>query len=110
MLKRSDGPVGNKRSAWHAVSIACKRNRCAASLKLAGARFLSKDAPKLPLADCSRVADCKCLYQHYDDRRGDPRRAAEAHGLLRGSYAGQERRRQGGRRESDLRAFVDWKG
>ena len=31
-------------------------------------RYLSKDAPRLPLRDCTE-SGCTCRYRHYEDRR-----------------------------------------
>jgi hypothetical protein len=53
---------------WHAVCIQPVGKRCAAATALVGQRFLSRDAPRLPLADCDQPA-CQCHYRHYDDRR-----------------------------------------
>ncbi len=53
---------------WHAVSIKPGTKACEAALKAEGLRFLAKDAPRLPLADCDSSA-CACRYRHHDDRR-----------------------------------------
>lgn len=53
---------------WHAVVIQAGPKRCRAAEALAGQRFLSKEAPKLPLRDCTEP-QCTCRYRHYDDRR-----------------------------------------
>jgi hypothetical protein len=55
-------------TAYHAVSIAFEPNACNAAKELAGRRFLSTAAPRLPLADCT-ASDCRCKFKHYDDRR-----------------------------------------
>ncbi len=39
--------------------------------------MLANDAPILPLEGCDRPAHCGCHYQHFDDRRGQPRRQAD---------------------------------
>ncbi len=55
-------------SAFHAVSIRPGLICCGAAEKLAGQRFLSVEAPELPLEGCD--ADrCECVYVHHDDRR-----------------------------------------
>jgi len=66
-LKREDIRLSNP---WHAVSIQPGVKRCEAVNELVGQRFLSKDAPRLPLAKCTE-AECTCRYRHYDDRRLD---------------------------------------
>jgi hypothetical protein len=88
--------ISNK---WHAVSIALCPRACSAARKSHGIRFLSKDAPVLPLPDC-RAPLCTCRFRHHEDRRGSLRRAADI--IASGGYwAGQERRRARGRRVND---------
>jgi len=65
-------------------------------------RFLSSEAPRLPLPGCGAGAACSCAYKHHRDRRGQPRRAEELTGIRRPVPGPQERRRQRGRREADL--------
>lgn len=52
------------------------RQCCQAVQALAGRRYRCNDAPLLPLANCD-AANCRCAYQHYDDRRTDTRRDAD---------------------------------
>jgi hypothetical protein len=88
--------ISNK---WHAVSIALCPRACGAARKYYGVRFLSKDAPVLPLPDC-RATLCTCRFRHHQDRRSSLRRAADI--IASGAYwAGQERRRSHGRRVND---------
>jgi hypothetical protein len=70
-------------SPYHAVSIKSSANSCVTSSALKGIRFLSKEAPALPLEDCD-VETCDCQYQHYVDRRRGPRRADETGGPMAG--------------------------
>lgn len=75
-LGRGDGaaeaPAGSEHvritNPWHSVAIQPGPQRCAAATALIGQRFLSRDAPRLPLADCSEPA-CQCRFSKYDDRR-----------------------------------------
>jgi hypothetical protein len=53
---------------WHAVAIQPGPKRCKPVEQLAGRRFLSKEAPKTPLRECTE-AQCTCRYRHYEDRR-----------------------------------------
>jgi hypothetical protein len=78
---------------FHAVSIKPGPRCCHAAGSVAGVRFLSKEAPRLPLPQCD-VATCECRYLHHDDRRSGPRRASEG-GRLKGGppFAGPDRRR-----------------
>jgi hypothetical protein len=100
-------PVVNR---WHAVSVVGKGDCCQAAWSLAERRFLSREAPRLPLEQCAKPADCRCAYQHHPDRRGEPRRRQEVGGLWLEQYKGDERRRARGRRSTDAEAVHDWRG
>lgn len=99
-----------KANPWHAVSVVSKGSCCDAAKVLSSERYLSHQAPRLPLAECSRSGDCVCSYQHHADRRGQSRRAAGIGGLHGGQYQGDDRRRQQGRRVTDSAGINDWKG
>jgi hypothetical protein len=86
---------------WNAVSVVSASGGCEAARALKGRRFLSADAPRLPLAECPAAMTCQCTYKKYADRRAGPRREAEKTGLHR-TPAGQERRGKRGRRSTDL--------
>ncbi len=59
---------------YHAVSIHYHMNACDAAKQLTDKRFLSDEAPKLPLPECT-ASTCHCHYEHYEDRRdGEERR------------------------------------
>ena len=62
----------------------------------AGRRYLSEDAPVLPLAGCTNRRGCKCVYEHFEDRRTDVRREADV-GLPTRWYAPDKRKRRGRR-------------
>jgi hypothetical protein len=99
----SGGTSGSDRSSpWHAVSIVATPASCRTARALRGIRFLSSEAPRLPLPDCGAGAACSCAYKHHGDRRGQPRRAEELTGIRRPVPTAQERRRQRGRRDVDL--------
>jgi hypothetical protein len=68
---------------WHAVSVVGGTRACAASLRLKGLRFLSAEAPRIPLGDCTMPGGCNCVYRHFADRRARERRVADRglHGL-----------------------------
>jgi len=95
------GQPAAPRKTWHAVSIAPKGASCEAALAMRGARFLSAEAPRLPLAQCTTPKSCICAYKHHEDRRGQPRRKDEAMGLPRNNKVAQERRAERDRRKSD---------
>jgi hypothetical protein len=86
-------------SRYHAVSILPCEQACAAAYRLTGYRFLSGQAPKLPLLTCDAF-NCTCRYQHHADRRTAPRRRSDF-GLLPSQYPGTDRRRSNGRRSTD---------
>ena len=57
---------------FHAVSIIPAEGCCSAVNSIKVQRFLSEEAPGLPLADCA-AEDCRCKYIHHADRRSDAR-------------------------------------
>lgn len=61
---------------YHAVSIEPGHNCCHSARVLQGKRFLSREAPTLPLKNCGN-AECTCHYLHHEDRRAGPRRARD---------------------------------
>lgn len=64
-------------SSYSGVQIRSDSSNCCGAAKaLADKRFLSKNVPMLPLADCDAV-DCRCTYQRFDDRRTDSRRTSD---------------------------------
>ncbi len=96
----SDGGRRNRKERWHAVSVLPRGEACAQVLALVNRRFLSLQAPRLPLKDCPFSAVCNCIYRHYEDRREGPRRSAEETGI-RSVRATVERRAGRGRRRED---------
>ena len=86
---------------FHAVTIAAGPRACAAALDLRDQRFLSRDAPPLPLKGCA-CAKCECQYEHYDDRRKTGRRARDM-GVSLDGYTENEKRSSAkrGRRKAD---------
>jgi hypothetical protein len=96
-------PVAPKKAVqrFHAVTIAAGPRACDAARRLQDQRFLSRDAPPLPLKDCS-CSNCECRYEHYDDRRQLGRRARDL-GVSIDGYTENEKRggAKRGRRKSD---------
>ncbi|HKE94010.1 MAG TPA: hypothetical protein VKB34_06870 [Povalibacter sp.] len=84
---------------FHAVSILPGPGACDSARRFKGLRFLSKDAPRLPLPTCN-AAQCNCRFKHHADRRAGPRRRTDQ-GMMSGPWNGTERRRTGGRRAED---------
>ena len=89
---------------YHAVSIMPGQGACKAARKEVESRFLSSEAPVLPLKACD-AARCTCRYRHHPDRRSDEPRREEDVGIttMVGAWNGRvERRRNGrGRRITD---------
>jgi hypothetical protein len=90
------------RTPWRAVSIISSVACCATAMELLGARFLSKEAPRLPLKGCLMGSDCRCSYQHHEDRRVLSRRAPDLWNPVHTRYVREKRRRERGRRGADL--------
>lgn len=90
----------NAVSPWRAVSIRSPGAACAAARDCAAKRWLSAEAPRLPLPGCD--ADrCECHYRHHADRRAGPRRRFDREFFVR-PFGGDERRGPvRGRRETD---------
>ena len=98
--KQRSKPAGAPTNAFHAVSVIPGDNACAAAYRFSGQRFLSRQAPRLPLPTCD-AAHCECRFKHHKDRRSSPRRSSDM-GMMAGAYPGTERRRSRGRRATDL--------
>ena len=62
-------------SKYHAVAIKFPSYACDAAKSLAGKRYLSTEAPPIPLPDCDG-RECECTFMHFKDRRsGKDRRS-----------------------------------
>ncbi len=72
---------------------------CLAVQSMEGHRFLSDEAPVLPLASCETPQACRCVYEHFTDRRTVLRRDSDA-GLPPRSHP-TDRRRRAARRITD---------
>jgi hypothetical protein len=97
----ADGAQRKRREPWHAVSVLPRGNTaCTHILALLNRRFLSGEAPRLPLKECPLASVCGCIYRHYADRREGPRRSGEETGF-RSARPSVERRAGRGRRRGD---------
>jgi len=92
--------VGAK-EPWHAVSIVCGPACCAPASSLGDRRFLSAEAPQLPLENCSMRWRCTCTYKHFPDRRSRARRETDR-GMFPRPHLAPERRTTAGRRATDI--------
>lgn len=87
---------------WRSVRIRPGLITCDRVASLTGQVFLSRDAPELPLANCSE-RDCRCHYVFLDDRRSGIDRRAELGRLGEFlSISERDRRHSPGRRNGDL--------
>jgi hypothetical protein len=86
---------------WHAVSVVPSEGACAKARSLSRMRFLSNDAPPLPLQSCD-VRACRCHYRHHEDRRRLRRRASDGLSMGGGRHWPGQERRQGSDRRVDV--------
>lgn len=70
-------PLGTRGNIFHGIAVEPGSRACQAVRQLAGKRYLSEEAPRLPLDECQCVQDCRCVYRHFSDRRTDVRRDAD---------------------------------
>jgi hypothetical protein len=93
--------TGRVSKQWHAVTIVAKGSSCEAARAARDKRYLSAEAPRLPLPECSKPEACSCSYKHHADRRAQTRRADDDGALSRGTRVNPERRMRPDRRKSD---------
>jgi hypothetical protein len=94
-------PIRKPASKWHAVVVVLQTSSCAAAALCRNTRYLSDEAPRLPLPSCSRPDDCPCKFRHLEDRRSAARRDSDVGG---GSDKPKtEKRKNRGRRTRDQR-------
>ena len=88
---------------YSAISLRCGRGACGVAREIANQRFLSTDAPALPIEGCTSQS-CHCSYRYYDDRRKEDRERRALRSTKTELFRGDgnlERRMQLGRRVSD---------
>ena len=86
---------------YHAVSIKAGPNCEKTELQYSQRRYLSSEAPPLPLPTCS-AKGCSCRYVHHDDRRsGEDRRIRDVWNAHTRTVTDADKRRSGGRRVTD---------
>jgi hypothetical protein len=83
---------------WHAVSVKPGDGACSAAVSGKNRRWLSREAPLLPLPGCTRPDACKCTYNHHDDRRAGSRRSEELDAFTQPPRVVNERRNRRSRR------------
>jgi hypothetical protein len=89
------------RKSFHAVEIVVGDDCCEVVRRYTGKRFLSGEAPVIPLQGCN-AQECLCRYIHHADRRKRERRTSDV-AITVDEYSGGERRREKrrGRRATD---------
>jgi len=92
-------PIKSHTNLFHGVEIVPGSHACSAVAAAARQRYLSDEAPMLPLDECTDTSQCTCRYQHYSDRRTQLRREADE-GLPPRDVP-QDRRARMGRRITD---------
>lgn len=109
-LAPESGSYAERRSAYaaqtpfHAVSIHAQDQCCGAVRAVEARRFLSEEAPGLPLPLCDQEI-CRCTYQHHDDRRSGARDRRYSEQLATDTarfWSLKNRRSKPGRRNGDL--------
>jgi hypothetical protein len=105
---RSSARRARQPSRYQAVSIVRPSCACSAVVEFEGARFLTDDAPLLPVPGCD-AARCSCRYARHGDRRtrGDRRVYAGLQTELYTANGSSERRRARGRRREDYEADAE---
>jgi len=89
--------AANADGDFRAVSLVPSKGSCAAARNASGKRFLLREVPRLPLANCTSPATCSCKFRKDADRRdGDRRLFGETESNR--WFAGSEGRKRGNRR------------
>jgi hypothetical protein len=99
--KQKEAVAAAGKPKWHAVEVLAPRTSCPAAQALKGKRFLSTEAPLLPLPQCTRSGICACVYRKYPDRRAEERREGDDTAIRRSAIPSPDRRTKRGRRKSD---------
>ena len=82
--------ASSRKKEFSAVSIQIGPHACSAANYLRDKKFLSSQAPALPLSKCD-ISDCRCKYSHHKDRRSeDDRRYPSA--IMQGVFSDKEKR------------------
>jgi len=86
---------------YRAVSLAPGSNCCMAAKTVAGKQFLWREAPRLPLVDCTNPTECLCKLRKKTDRRDDDERRLDGAGESARWFTGNEQRKRKGRRTAE---------
>jgi hypothetical protein len=85
---------------WSAVTVVPGPRGCLAVRGLTHRRYLSAEAPRLPVPECN-AGLCECRYKHHADRRAKVQRKRDRDGMSPPYKATERRSISRGRRESD---------
>jgi hypothetical protein len=94
----SPPPRAKAGGRFGAVQIRPRGNACRAAHLLENHRFLAKNAPALPLRECT-AARCACTFSKLPDRRSDARRLDHG-GLSASLFLAASRRKKRDRRRA----------
>jgi hypothetical protein len=97
-------PRSARRSPWNAVTISRGPQACQVARSCGTRRWLSSQAPRLPMPGCD-AKNCECRYRHFQDRRAKPRRQMDRDFIGRYFNGPEQRLGPRGRRESDAQEF-----
>jgi hypothetical protein len=102
--KRHQAELAARRNTgkrYHCVEVRTATPACAAVRHFGHTRFLSREAPILPVSGCTVPTKCTCRYIHHDDRREDDRRNRFGRGSSGPPAIVGERRSKTDRRKSE---------
>jgi hypothetical protein len=98
-VPRATAPSAPAGQGYRAVSVALGIKCCLAAKNGLGKSYLARDAPRLPLMNCTMPANCSCKFKKASDRRDSERREAGTSETGRW-FAGPENRTRGRRKSS----------
>ena len=95
--KKKRSSTTAKHDPYHAVSIRHETNACPSVLGMGKRRFLSGEAPIIPLPECGST-HCDCKYSHHKDRRN---RNSGRRSISPNQSSGREERRAAPKRREN---------
>jgi hypothetical protein len=84
---------------YRSVAVTPGVKCCSAANDILGKSYLFREAPRLPLANCTMPTNCSCKFKKASDRRDGERRQIGVTETGRW-FAGPENRKRGGRRSA----------
>ena len=77
-LRSVSALTGGVNKLFHGVAVRPRGKDCCKAVDALGTqRFLSEEAPLLPLSECDNPQGCRCVYEHFDERRDNLRRETD---------------------------------